>query len=46
MELSMLCDQQIFLSIYDETKEKLVIYSSKENVDIKFIGKSIEKNEN
>ena len=33
MELSMLCDQQIYLSIYDETKKKLVIYSSTEKID-------------
>ena len=46
MELSMLCDQQIFLSIYDQTKEKLVIYSSKENVDTSCIDKCREKNEN
>jgi hypothetical protein len=28
MELSKLCDQNIFLAIYDETKDKIVFYQS------------------
>ena len=46
MELSMLCDQQIYLSIYDKTKDKLVMYSSKEDIDTACFDKCKEKNEN
>ena len=46
MELSMLCDQRIFISIYDQTKEKLVLYSSRETIDTKYVEKLIDKNEN
>ena len=45
MELSMLCDQQIYLSIYDETKQKLVIYSSTENIDTQHIENCIKKSD-
>ena len=34
MELSILCEQQIFITIYDETKEKLIVYSSSEDITI------------
>ena len=30
MELSLLCDQELFLSIYDKAIGKLVVYSSSE----------------
>jgi len=42
MELSMLCDQQIHLSIYDESKGKMVIYSSKENITTESIQNRID----
>ena len=45
MELSMLCNQQIHLSIYDESKEKMVIYSSSENVTLKEISERVARNE-
>ena len=28
MELSMLCDQKVFVAIYDPNKEKLVLYGN------------------
>ncbi len=28
MELSMLCDQEIYLTIFDRKREKMVVYSS------------------
>lgn len=30
MELSLLCNQQIYLSIFDQERQKLVIYNSNE----------------
>ena len=31
MELSLLCDQQICLAVYDNLKEKMIVYSSSDD---------------
>jgi len=43
MELSMLCDQKIFISIYDERKGKLVQFSSNEEYTLKDVVEVDEK---
>tara|TARA_B110000285_G_C14891575_1_gene498811 strand:+ start:103 stop:546 length:444 start_codon:yes stop_codon:yes gene_type:complete len=43
MELSMLCGQEVFVSIYDKTKGKLVVYSSSEEVTIKEVKNTVLK---
>ena len=41
----MLCNQQIHLSIYDEKKDKMVIYSSSESITMEQISERVAKNE-
>ena len=33
MEISILCGQQVFMICYDQTKEKLVMYRSSDDLD-------------
>ena len=42
MELSMLCQQEVYLSIFDQERQKLVVYCSSET----FNGKAVWKAEN
>ena len=37
MELSMLCDQCVHIVIYDRVKDKMVVYNSTEDFDLKMI---------
>ena len=39
MELSILCDQDVYLAIFDKDKKKLVLYTSHENIGNKKIEK-------
>mgnify|MGYP000928159500 CR=1 FL=1 len=40
MELSILCDQEVYLAIFDKEKKKLVLYTSDEKLDNRQIGKN------
>jgi hypothetical protein len=42
MELSILCDQDIFISIYDRVKGKLVHYSSSERITLREVHESFD----
>ena len=40
MQLSMLCGQEVYLSIFDEDKQKLVVYQSSDKYDAKTVWKA------
>ena len=49
MELSILCEQDVYLAIFDKTKNKLVLYTSKEDFEptnILSLQKQLEDDEN
>ena len=39
----MLCDQKVFISIFDPVKEKLVMYSNDLNVDVTYVDQIVDK---
>lgn len=46
MELSMLCDQEIFLVIFDRSKEKVVLYTNHEDFNMEEVAKYYPRLEN
>lgn len=47
MELSLLCDQQICLAVYDNLKEKMIVYSSSNDFTLESAHKKeLEQNDN
>ena len=49
MELSILCEQDVYLAIFDKTKNKFVLYTSEEDFEpnkVSSLHKQLENNEN